>query len=344
DNKTLITADHLDAKLNGKKLGEYNEKDLKELFANMRLAVTWSDGSRQELKVKEIKDIQSYAPILPVYKTTGEFMLLCPAKPALSIVNEIKSYFFNRFEKALGKLNLNLGVLYFKYKYPLYIILDAGKRLIKEFELLKRKEREVTIKKVNESFLFNNLGWRITPKLRDGGDDRYYPVLKDANTGDYVSLLDLADGSRVKVHMNHFDFENVDSSQKRFGFAIEGNNQRVHAVLGTDGPRPYLLEDLGEIFHLWTILCKLTRSQIKNLEQTCVTKIEEWFRESSVPRKNPAEDGTYRAFVEASVRNICKDGLIREEKEKLVQAILSGMFFDTVELFITLGSHIPKGG
>ncbi|MEM3365437.1 MAG: CRISPR-associated protein Csx11 [Candidatus Methanomethyliaceae archaeon] len=341
DDKTLITADHLDAKLNGKKLSESNEKELKELFANMQLVVTWSDGSRQELKAKEIKDIQLYVPILPVYETTGEFMLLCPAKSALPIVHEIKSYFFNRFEKALGKLNLNLGVLYFKYKYPLYIILDAGKRLTKEFELLKQEEKEVTIKKVNESFLFNNLGWRITPKLRDDGEDKYYPLFKDANIGDYVSLLDLTDGNRVKVHMNHFDFESVDSSQKRFGLAIEGNKLRAHAVLGTNGPRPYLIESLGEIFHLWTILCKLTRSQIKNLEQSFVTKIEEWFKENNVTKKDPAEDRTYRAFVEASVRNICKDRLGREEKEKLVQAILSGMFFDVVELFITLGSHIP---
>ena len=170
---------------------------------------------------------------------------------------------------------------------------------------------------------------------------------KDVKPIELVHSKDLQKDDTVIVTPSYFDFEFLDTCAKRFDMLLKeidedykGNKvkKREHPILGLikSSPRPYLLEDLEKIEKLWMIINpnknKLTSSQIKKLEYVCASKIEEW----KLKDKNPAESDLYIKFVKSSVENICKDKLKPQEKKIIVQSILSGMFFDVVELFMKI--------
>ncbi|MDI6689140.1 MAG: hypothetical protein QME54_01725 [Actinomycetota bacterium] len=139
---------------------------------------------------------------------------------------------------------------------------------------------------------------------------------------------------KLKLWINHFDFEFLDSSTRRFDLVLQENKRREHPIMGKFGPRPYLLEDLERMRELWEdINGKLTASQINKLKFLCAGKLEEW----GLRDKNPSEDKGYEEFIMSSVENIC-DEVDVKTRERLTKAILSGMFFDVIELFMTLKS------
>jgi len=340
--RTILTANYLDTEFEfdgeKQKLNEYSKEDLKDLLKGKILEIKWYDGTSTEAKIEEVVNIEPYIPMVPVYKTVGEFMILCPAKYALTLTTRIKAHFFKRFEKALGKLGLNIGLLYFKYKQPLYLVLDGGRRFIEEFEsgdLRKEDEtREYEILKNEDLFIVDKLGWNITPKFEDGSEDWYYCTLKDAITNEYVPILKMKD-NKIKVFHNYFDYEYMESTQKRFDITFGERSKRFHSVVGEQGPRPYLLEDVGKIIKLWDIIDpekgNLTISQIMKLKHICSEKIEEW----GLKNKDLRDEGTFRTLVEASVENICGD-IGKSEKETIIRSVIEGYFFDVVELFIKL--------
>jgi hypothetical protein len=339
-SRTVITSNYLDSKLDGKLIDEHNKEELKSMLVGASLDVEWNDGSSSSLEIKRIMEIQNYMPIVPVYKTTGEFMLLCPASYAISFSRIIERDFFKRYNKSLGKLNLNIGLVYFKYKEPLYLILDTGKRLLNEFKSDQlQKEVKYSLKKESKEVMIEKLNWRIRPFFSDGSEDRYYSLFKNAQSGEYVPILSFENADEVMLTTNHFDYEYFESSQKRFEVILDEKNvTRTHPKIGKFGPRPYLLEDLEGMCELWTILDpesgRLSSSQARNLEYLCANKILEW----DLGRENISEDDLFRKFVRSSVRNICGETLSYKDKDDIIQSIISGSFFDTLELFMTLRS------
>jgi len=141
--------------------------------------------------------------------------------------------------------------------------------------------------------------------------------------------------NKIKVFHNYFDYEYMESTQKRFDITFGERSKRFHSVVGEQGPRPYLLEDVGKIIKLWDIINpekgNLTISQIMKLKHICSEKIEEW----GLKNKDLRDEGTFRTLVEASIENICGD-IGKSEKETIIRSVIEGYFFDVVELFIKL--------
>lgn len=337
DKKTIVTVDYLDANKDNKKLDELSEEEIREWFIGKELEVEWEDGRKDEIQITNIIGTD-YVPLVPIYKIAGEFMFLCPASHALKITSLIKDIFLKRFEKAFGRLALNIGIIYFKYKQPLYVVLDAGKRLIKEFEKLSLEEKNLKIRKGDGNYLIPELELSINPKLGDGTDDWYYSTVKIADTCEHVPLLEIQEEKKIKLFLNRFDYEYLESTQTRFNIRLSASMKREHRILGEFGPRPYLLENT-KFIELWNKINprngKLTTSQIKKLEYICASKIEEW----ELKDKSTTDNDKFRKFVETSVKNIC-DKLNEGERRELVESILSGTFFDHIELFMTLKSEI----
>ena len=331
--KEIITIDYLDCIKDDKKLDELSEEKIKKLLLKKEIEVEWEDGKKEMYKIEDVK-VEHFIPIVSIYRAAGEFMFLCPAKYALAIITRIKAYFFKRFNKALGKLSLNLGLIYFKYKQPLYLVLDAGRRLLKEFEseVLREmdKEKSYEIKRNGDIFIVDELRWNVVPKFDDGSEDWYYCTIRDS-TGEYRPMLEINNG-RIQVHHNFLDYEYLESTQKRFAIILE-SSKRPHPILKKASPRPYLLEELGRIIKLWEILNpengKLTKTQIMKIMHICSNKIEDW-----------EEDGLVKEFIKSTVENSTK--LKNEEKDFLIKSINDGLFFDTIELFIKLEQELSS--
>jgi hypothetical protein len=329
----------------------------------------------------ESYDFEKYIPTRTILVSPYLFAVIVPANLAVDLLYKKYSIKYEEFFcKVSDRLPLNTGILFFKKKFPLYVALDVMGRFAEYLLKKSYKTRTFkVIKKDSDKLLLEDADtdkvkispedpwllryeWKVGNKLGDGTTDLYHPnfmvkpntldikskdtyfELKIENSESVLNFKDLEPDISLKLYPSFFDFHFLKSSGERFNL-FANVDKRVHPALGIFSARPYLLSDLEKILELWSIINpengKLTRTQIKKLEQVCVTKVEEWFKEGPKLVKNPVSDEAYRRFVEASVKNVCKGRLSLKEEEKLVQSILSGMFFDVVELFITLRSYIP---
>ena len=301
--------------------------------------------SRFKIEVSRA-EVKHFCKYRPIYSHAGEFALLVPANKAFEICRRIKAKFGEEFGKVLGRLTLSLGIIYFKHKMPLYIVLESGRRMLDNFYKLSNERRELSVKNVKEIstgyklmmlYMDKELNWIIYSKFPDGKDDIYYPYFFISGEEEPKHVSEISENDVLKVHLNYFDYEYITSSQNRFKILLNGETEkRWHPIFGRGGPKPYLLEDIEKMVELWNILNKgLTRTQIKKLEYVCVNKIKEWGLEG----KDLAEDSRFKEFVVSSVENICRR-LNKDDKRVIISSILSGMFFDVIELFMTLESKI----
>jgi len=320
-----------------------------------------------EIKIRKV-DFEEYLPFRKIMVSPNRLKILVPANLALKIIHGFLNKYNDRFSKVRGRLSFNLGIAFFKRKFPLFAVMDGVERSIeslsselnredgwRRFKVIDDSEIKVVEigndvkEKVSTEFgsWTNVYRWNVYRKLGDDSEDLYHPnfivtnasgdeetyfeiILKEKDVA-IVNVKDL-DGKIIEIVPNLFDFQFFDSTTRRFDLALP----RKHELLGESSPRPYLLEDVEKIIELWNVLNeRLTRTQIKKLEYVCANKIKKW----ELKGKNLAEDSEFKEFTVSSVENIC--GRLSEgDKRIIISSILSGMFFDVIELFMTLKSEI----
>ncbi len=360
---------------------EYIKRVVEKLQASNEAFVTVKDKKNKQEKISlavESYSFEKYIPVRTILTSPNLFVTLVPAELALSIVQkEYLPSYQDCFGKVADRLPLNVGILFFKRKFPLYIAMDVMGRLVDHLLYLSSERRVFKVAERNASELdleednkdkqkllctkdnwLVKYKWKIDNKLGDNSEDLYYPnfiVSTDnpdvkkketyfelGNIGSILNIKDIEAGMSLQVYPGLFDFHFLGATGERFHL-FSDNKKRRHPLLGAFGMRPYLLKDIEKMNELWNIISpekgKLTTSQIKKLEYACITKIEDWFQTGQDLTTNPAADETYRELVDSSITNICKSRLSPDERNKLKEAVLSGMFFDVVELFLTLKSY-----
>lgn len=306
-----------------------------------------------------------------ISKSPTMFMAIIPASKSFEIVKMIKAKYEEEFGKAYGKLPLHIGLIYGKRKTPMYVLLDSARRMLKKFdEKLKSNEENdknkiifevkkseicitdnmVRIKAINEKTNFE-YEFRIPFKLGDGSVDYYHPYLEVENSnndkvicvyaGDKTitqkHVLKIKPEDKLKFNKYYFDFEYLDSNIRRFDLGVK----RKHWLFTNpeNNPKPYLLWDLDNFERLNRIIKEynLTNTQIMNLYELLISKIEEWEIKNVDKLKNNKE---FRKFVENSILDIplrlktkIKKREDEENKEFLINSILNGLFFDFVDLW-----------
>ena len=322
-----------------------------------------------EVKIRNV-DFEEYLPFRKIMVSPNRLKILVPANLALKIIHRFSNKYNNKFSKVRGRLSFNLGIAFFKRKFPLFAVMDGVERSIesltselnredrwRRFKVTSIDDSEIKVveigndvkEKVSTEFgsWINVYRWNVYRKLGDeskedlyhpnfivtnacGDEETYFEITLKEKDVAIVNVKDL-DGKIIEIVSNLFDFQFFDSTTRRFDLALP----RKHELLGESSPRPYLLEDVEKIIELWNVLNeRLTRTQIKKLEYVCANKIKEW----ELKGKNLAEDSKFKEFTVSSVKNIC--GRLSEgDKRIIISSILSGMFFDVIELFMTLKSR-----
>ncbi|MBT0160425.1 CRISPR-associated protein Csx11 [Candidatus Bathyarchaeota archaeon A05DMB-2] len=360
---------------------EYIKRVVEKLQASNEAFVTVKDKKNKREKISlavESYSFEKYIPVRTILASPNLFVTLVPAELALRIVQkEYLPSYQECFGKVADRLPLNVGILFFKRKFPLYIAMDVMGRLVdhllslsserRVFKVAERNASELVLEEYNgdkqqllctKDRWLAKYKWKIDNKLGDNGEDLYYPnfivstnnpdvqkketYFELGNIGSILNIKDIEAGMSLQVYPGLFDFHFLGATGERFHL-FSDNKKRRHPLLGAFGMRPYLLKDIEKMNELWNIISpekgKLTTSQIKKLEYACITKIEDWFQTGQDLTTNPAADETYRELVDSSITNICKSRLSPDERNKLKEAVLSGMFFDVVELFLTLKSY-----
>lgn len=77
---------------------------------------------------------EEYMPVREVLLSPALGMFLVPADHAFSAALRIKERYDREFGKVHGRLPFNIGLLYFQCKHPVYLVLDAARRMVEGFE------------------------------------------------------------------------------------------------------------------------------------------------------------------------------------------------------------------
>ena len=267
----------------------------------------------QTVKINNPKS-EDYYPLIEINKSPLSARLIVPANDSIKIIELITKLYNQRFEKVIGKLPLNIKLLVAKKKFPLYIMLDAGKRML-EYEKFKEPQSI-------------DLWWDI-----DGlRDDKYYGFYP-RNQKERYTLNDLSPVSKGKIfslYPGYFDFDLLLGTTDRYNIYYKGRKRRSKDYKLFTG-RPYYFYQISEMLELWNALSKLSSSQINFIEEMLANKLREW---REVKDKN--KEKVFREFAKATLWDAFGDkwNKLRDETIYfLVNSAINGLLLDTVILF-----------
>ena len=184
------------------------EKSLRNFLEDYNGKITVQEPSDYGKKVKplgsfipgKVEEKFSYSPAIPILSEPSAFMALVPADKALDIINSIKEKYEKEMGKVRNRLPLHLGVVFSHCKTPLRVILDSGRRMLKErkthniWEIKDKKDTSDVIqdnhfkecrkidlipyKNQNNKEKERTISWHVPLKMGDGiTDDEWYPYV-----------------------------------------------------------------------------------------------------------------------------------------------------------------------
>ena len=319
----------------------------------------------------EKRDYRPYASILISPIT---FQFLVPADKALDITNAVRARYQKEMGKVRNRLPLDLGIVYFMRKTPLYVAVDAARRMMEmgrgnlhpeEWTVLTQPQVDKTNHQVHLVLQTANgqrVEWQVSYQLGDPArEDFYHPyfVVSDCDPamppglrksyfqvpelGHLVHVTELQEHDRIRSVPGYFDFEFLDSSTRRYDVRYTAQaGKRRHPVVGEAGPRPYYLDELDIFARLWWMLSGRGNFRLadgstwQGLTITQIKGLEAVLAERFA-RWNP--ESMPPEFVAAALANTFGLAWTRfndADREAMRMACLSGQLFDVTELYIRL--------
>ena len=316
-------------KFNKKKGEEAVKEALKQGFKSITLEdepdEDLLDGKNTIKPVENSIKTEEYYPVIEINRSPLSLRLIVPALDSMKIIELITKLYNERFEKVLGKLPLNVKLLVAKRKFPLYVLLDAEKRMLEGDEFKTQKPM--------------NPWWNVDGQ-RYGWYYSFYPT-KAVEVGEKYTLDDLSSISKGKIfslYPGYFDFELLLGTTDRYGIYYKGKKRGGEDYKLFSG-RSYYFYQISELLELWDILSEnLSASQINFIEEMLTSKLRGW-REV----KDGGKEVVFMEFAECVLKDAFgnKWNDLREEtKFFLVNSAINGLLLDTIVLF----RHVIKYG
>ena len=263
---------------------------------------------------------EDYVPLIEINKSPLSLRVIIPALDSIKIADMVIKLYNQRFEKVLGKLPLNIGLLVAKRKFPLYVLLDSGERMFPN-------------KEFNNSVMMD-VWWDING-IRNDKYYGWYPIKMPENLDD---LTLLSKGKPYSLYPGYFDFDLLLGTTDRYNIAYK-DKKRIGKEYNLFSRRPYYFYQLSQMIDLWEILDNnISSSQINFIEESLTNKLREW---SNVDEKR--EKDVFRKFTEATIKDAFgnKWNKLRKETQDLIlNSAFNGILLDTIILF----RHTIKGG
>jgi CRISPR-associated Csx11 family protein len=259
--------------------------------------------------------LEDYYPFIELTKSPLSLRLIVPAADSVKIMNLALKLYNDRFEKVLGKLPLNMSLLVANKKFPLYVILEAGGRMLRSKEF---KEPELM-----------DAWWDIN-ELRTDSYYCNYPINKN-NSYNLNDLSPLSKGKNFALYPGYFDFDLLMGTNDRFNI-IYNSKKRAGKDYKLYSKRPYYLYQYTEMVDLWEILNNnISNSQINFIEEMLTNKLREWYNVNDAKK-----DDTFKKFTEATIKDAFSskwDQLRTETQDFILNSAYNGLLLDTIFLF-----------
>ncbi|HOP95417.1 MAG TPA: CRISPR-associated protein Csx11 [Dictyoglomaceae bacterium] len=278
----------------------------------------------QNIEINGMPSEEDYYPFIEITKSPLSMRLIVPASDSISILGSIVKLYNQRFEKVLGKLPLNIGLLVSKRKFPLYVLLDTGERLFYAKEFKKPEMMDA---------------WWDINDLRNDEFYGFYPVTKfEDQKYNLDDLVPLSKGKIYSLYPGYFDFDLILGTQDRYNITYN-EKRRANKDYILFSKRPYYFYQFPQMIDLWEILGNnISNSQINFIEELLTNKLQEW-RNVNEPIKNEV----FRKFVEATIKDAFSSNwnkLRKETQDFILNSVFNGSLLDTIVLF----SRTIKGG
>lgn len=268
-------------------------------------------------------DTESYFPVIEITKSPISLQLIIPASDSIKILELITKLYNERFAKVIGKLPLNAGLLVSKRKFPLYVLLNAGERILKD--------------KIFREPIIMEPYWEIS----EGRFDKYYrfyPTRKAAGDKSYTldDIEPLSKGKLFALYPGYFDFELLTDTTSRYTI-VYNEGKRADENYRMLSARPIYFYQISQLIDLWEIVSNnLSSSQRMFVEEFISSKVLEWGKVS-----DPQKKTVFREFVEAVLRDAFAErwnNLKKETQDFLMYSAVDKRLLDTLMLF----RHIVK--
>lgn len=263
----------------------------------------WKEGfTITDVKLPDEK-YQKYLPYIQIYDSPDQFIALVPAYDALDVAEKIRKAYETQFSKVRDRLPLHLGVIAFHKRTPLYVVMDAGRRLLEAFKQ-ETKTKDATVMDNSEFVDIQNnikyqtitikidpckadeLNWKISYATGDPSvDDKWHPYLR-IKGGNPTYVKELKIGDCIEIEPSFCKFAYLENAADRF---------RVDEEL-----RP--LDDIKRLKELW--------DKIKGLV-VGTSQLYTYWQEVKERRKEYDAE-TWEHFVKSSIVNILR---VSEDKE-----------------------------
>ncbi|MCW1309460.1 MAG: CRISPR-associated protein Csx11 [Candidatus Nanoarchaeia archaeon] len=322
ENGEFYTIESLEKFSYSDKMGENAVKEaLKQEIDYLALEEKSKENLLNEMDKISANDIEieGYYPFIEINRSPLLLRFIIPALDSIEIIKMITELYKERFKKVIGKLPLNIKLLVTKRKFPLYILLDAEKRILEDEEFKKQVAMNPwwDIEKQNEKYY------------------AFYPIkLIENEKYTLDDLSPISKGETFYLYPGYFDFDLLLGTTDRYKICYK-NRKRGDEEYKLFTGRPYYFYRISKTFELWDILVNnLSSSQINFVEEILTSKLREW---KDVKDKNDV----FRTFAEVVLKDAFGDKwnkLEEEDRLLLVNSTLDRLLIDV----IILSRHIIK--
>lgn len=208
-----------------------------------------------------------YYPTRTILTTPDQFMALVPASDALDIASQIAEAYANEMSKVRSRLPLDLALISFHRKMPLYAVMDAARRFLNQAESAEeqwqvRGDHQAGTMPIRFT---NGYCWEIPTTFGDGNDDNFYPYVGlwdtaakgeyQAHGRGYIHIKHLQPGCEIAVAPSRFSYLWLDNSARRYSI-----DTPEEAVPFSTQQRP--LEEIEWHINTWKNLQEAQQPQI----------------------------------------------------------------------------------
>ncbi len=304
-----------------------------------RLARTWDDlRALWRDCLEEVAKTTDHW-LMPLSLDARGFRVIVAADDAGACLGRIQKRVHDTLGRVRGSLPVHVSALAFRARFPLYLALDALRRMEgrgkatppQHWTLRQRREAEGQLL-LNWDTPQGKVEWTVP--LTTGDPDRpdiWHPhaicVSRPQGPGRLAHLKDLAVGETIRRAPDTFDFMVLDSSVRRYQLRYDAQGRRPHFILGDPGRPPYLLEHLDPLLDLRR-KTRWNPSQAKGLIGQLVDSYGAWVRDAH-PSLREQGRAAWKIHAKALLlRYLPKDPELREF---MLAHLDDGLVFDAFE-------------
>ena len=280
-----------------------------------------------------------FKPFIPLATEPAMFMALVPTNRAKDVARAIKAKYDKEMARVHDRLPIHLGIIFALRRTTVQTMLDAGRKMLTmpgQWEPWKvypspSSQRHIRFEQGSRSFF-----WEYPAYMGDGSttDIWYSHLLTTDPSTDEINVVpvdQLQSGQTVYIRPSRFDFEFLDTTDRRFDIAYDQHGRRPARAT-----RSYLLDDLDRLDVIWRVMKLLKPAQRHQVIQTIEATRELWYGNDRGGLSQ--QDEVFRQFVSDTLAGASwPEGrqwkqLSQKEQQLLMQAGVRGELADLLEL------------